>query len=280
MAKDQNEARGLALGAVDYVTKPFSPDLVKARVRNQLELKLQRDALERQNEILEENARLREDIERISRHDLKTPLNSIINFPKLMQKDNLTEEQLSQLKKISSMGYKMLNMINLSLDMYKMEQGTYQLSTVPVDLVSVVDDIVEENSMLTMLRGISVDIRMNDAPPNQGEELMVKGEKLLLYSMLANIIKNAIEASPDDEQITVALGPGDPITLRVHNKGTVPEEIRETFFEKYVTADKGGGTGLGTYSAKLIAEAHGVAVRLDSSEQDGTTVTFVFPKDA
>jgi putative two-component system response regulator len=46
MAEEQDEAKGLALGAVDYITKPFSPDLVKSRVRNQLELKLHRDHLE------------------------------------------------------------------------------------------------------------------------------------------------------------------------------------------------------------------------------------------
>ncbi|MCK5312440.1 MAG: response regulator, partial [Desulfobacteraceae bacterium] len=46
LAKEQDEAKGLALGAVDYITKPFSSHLVKARVRNQLELKLHRDHLE------------------------------------------------------------------------------------------------------------------------------------------------------------------------------------------------------------------------------------------
>lgn len=46
MTEEQDEAKGLALGAVDYITKPFSPDLVKSRVRNQLELKRHRDHLE------------------------------------------------------------------------------------------------------------------------------------------------------------------------------------------------------------------------------------------
>jgi putative two-component system response regulator len=46
MTEEQDEAKGLELGAVDYVTKPFSPELVKSRVENQLELKLHRDDLE------------------------------------------------------------------------------------------------------------------------------------------------------------------------------------------------------------------------------------------
>lgn len=46
MTQEQDEARGLALGAVDYITKPFSPDLVRARVSNHLELKRHRDHLQ------------------------------------------------------------------------------------------------------------------------------------------------------------------------------------------------------------------------------------------
>jgi putative two-component system response regulator len=54
MTEEQDEARGLALGAVDYITKPFSPGLVKSRVNNQLELKRHRDHLE---ELVKERTR-------------------------------------------------------------------------------------------------------------------------------------------------------------------------------------------------------------------------------
>ncbi|WP_299976708.1 HD domain-containing phosphohydrolase [Desulfobacula sp.] len=54
MTEEQDEAKGLALGAVDYITKPFSPELVKSRVKNQLELKRHRDNLE---ELVEERTR-------------------------------------------------------------------------------------------------------------------------------------------------------------------------------------------------------------------------------
>ncbi|MBF0529655.1 MAG: two-component system response regulator [Deltaproteobacteria bacterium] len=53
MTEVEDETKGLALGAIDYLTKPISPPIVKARVKNHLELKLAKEELEQQNEILE-----------------------------------------------------------------------------------------------------------------------------------------------------------------------------------------------------------------------------------
>ena len=116
-----DETKGLELGAVDYITKPFSPPIVLARVKNHLELKRAREELEKQNEVLLENARLREDVDRITRHDLKSPLNSVIAFPELIRSyDNLNDDQDELLEVIEEGGYQMLEMINRSLDLYKM----------------------------------------------------------------------------------------------------------------------------------------------------------------
>ena len=57
--------------------------------------------------------------------------------------------------------------------------------------------------------------------------------------------------------------------------GAVPAEIRESFFNKFVTQDKQGGTGIGTYSAKLLAEAQNGTVALEVSEQTNATTLIV-----
>jgi two-component system sensor histidine kinase/response regulator len=54
--------------------------------------------------------------------------------------------------------------------------------------------------------------------------------------------------------------------------------MHSTFFEKYTTSGKKGGTGLGTYSAKLIAETQGGRISMDSSEEKGTTIKITFSK--
>ena len=53
----------------------------------------------------------------------------------------------------------------------------------------------------------------------------------------------------------------------------MPSQIRERLFEKYVTHGKSTGTGLGTYSAKLIAESHGGGIALDASVEGETGIT-------
>jgi putative two-component system response regulator len=57
--EENEEAKGLALGAVDYITKPISPPILKERIKNHLELKVSRDLLKNQNEILEEKVIMR-----------------------------------------------------------------------------------------------------------------------------------------------------------------------------------------------------------------------------
>lgn len=61
----------------------------------------------------------------------------------------------------------------------------------------------------------------------------------------------------------------------IHNKGTVPDSLRDTFFDKYTTANKAQGTGLGTYSAKLMTEVQGGKIRFMSNYKRGTVLHVV-----
>ena len=96
--------------------------------------------------------------------------------------------------------------------------------------------------------------------------------------MVCNLVRNAKEASPKGGIVDICLAAGETITLSVQNQGIVDSEIRDRFFEKYVTSGKPKGTGLGTYSARLIAEVHGGCINLyTSDEKHMTTVTIDLP---
>lgn len=279
-AEEEDETKGLALGAVDYITKPISPAILLARVDAHLRLKEAADVLRRENELIAENARLRDDVERITRHDLKGPLSAIINYPQFIRRDgDVSEKQEGHLKRIESAGRKILNMINLSLGLYKMEQGTYELEAQDVDLASLVGEIIGDAKTRLLSKRLEVVVENERA---MGDEcsFIVRGDGMLLYSMLSNIIGNAIDASPKKAQIRIQLATDADAIIRVHNQGAIPQDIRPSFFDKYVTAGKSSGTGLGTYSAKLIAEAHAGAISFESSEDEGTTIQVTLPQGA
>ena len=220
---------------------------------------------------------LRLDMEHMVRHDIKGPLTGVIGFSTLLAVDEtLTEDQREMAKSIEESGYRMLELINRSLDMYKMETGRYQLQARDVDLAPVLRRMVSELSGPAGEQG--VDLRL-DGLDAKGR-FMVRGEELLLYTMLSNLLKNAVEAALGDSTVTVGLSsPGDP-EIAIHNMGVVPEAVRGAFFDKYATAGKHGGTGLGTYSASLIARTHGGTIDMRTSEEAGTTVTVRLPRPA
>ena len=232
--------------------------------------------LEAQNTALREAFRLREEVERIARHDLKTPLASIASVPRLLRErralDPPEDELLGMVERAAQ---RVLSMVNLSLDIFRMEEGTYRLRAQAVDLGAIVQTVTRELQAHARSKQLRLVL---DLPV---EPVYAQGEELLCYSTLANLLKNALEASPDGAEVRVTLrrssdNDGDAVALDIHNAGQVPAELRERFFEKYATHGKAGGTGLGAYSARLMARVQRGSLRMRSAEQ-GTTLSLRLP---
>lgn len=275
LAEDVSEEKGLELGAVDYITKPISPSVVRARVRTHLALKEAQQQMAAQNQSLIEAAQLREDVERIMQHDLKGPLTTIISMPSLLiKKDNITDQQKEILNLIKEAGYLMLTMINNSLDLYKMETGSYDYVPEQVDLLPVLRKVLVECDNLSKAHEVDFDVRINGDLPGENEQFTVRAEELLSHTMLSNLIKNAVEASPPETIVSISLhSSGSCPSVEIKNSGEVPEAVRDRFFEKYVTAGKSAGTGLGTYSAYMAAKTQGGNIRLDTTQPGFTVIT-------
>ncbi|UZP66983.1 PAS domain-containing sensor histidine kinase [Desulfovibrio mangrovi] len=222
---------------------------------------------------------LKEDVERITRHDLKSPLNGIINLPDIINEVGpINDEQKEMLKHIKESGYKMLKVINMSLDLYKMETGAYTFAPAPVDILQVMHKALMDLAPLFSAMQLTHAITLDGSPQPTGKKILVKGEETLLYSLLSNLLTNAAEASPREHHISVGiLAKGERITVDIHNFGVIPAEIRDKFFGKYVTFGKKGGTGLGTFSAKLITNTLGGSISFTTSETAGTCITVTLP---
>ena len=232
---------------------------------------------EERNRTLEENARLREDVERISRHDLKTPLNSILGATRLLADEtSLTQEQRELVGVAQRAGLRMLEMVNLSLGLFRMETGTYPFRPQAVDLRDVVTRVLVDLHAFAEANAVTLHLQASRAA-----SVPVRGEELLCYSIVANLVKNAVEAARPGRQVSIALERGDPVRLTVHNPGAVAAAVAPRFFEKYVTAGKLGGVGLGTYSARLMARVQQGDLQMRTDAAHGTTLTLTLkpPRD-
>ncbi|MBF0561300.1 MAG: hybrid sensor histidine kinase/response regulator [Alphaproteobacteria bacterium] len=274
----EDETRGLDLGAVDYISKPIRPPILRARIRTHIALAEARRRLALQNRALIDAARLREDVEHIMRHDLKSPLNIIIGAPQfLLMQSNFTNEQREYLNDILEAGQRMLSMINNSLDIFKIENGAYDFRPKRIDLLAVMQGVLAELRMAIANKHLQVTILVDDREPGETRRVEVMAEDLLCHSMLSNLCKNAVEASPQGDRITIRFECGPQVVLSIYNGGEVPENIRDRFFDKFVTAGKRDGTGLGTYSAMLIARTHHGSITLDTSTPGRTCLRVTLP---
>ena len=159
-----------------------------------------------------------------------------------------------------------------------METGTYEVHPVLVDALKVIRQIAIGHHHIVEEKKLRIDVMVRGKPLEETDSFHVDAEELLLYSMISNILRNALEASPRGERVTVALSGDDSTFIAIDNAGSIPERIRERFFEKYATAGKQGGTGLGAYSARLIARSLGGTIRCETSDETGTTITVTLPR--
>lgn len=228
----------------------------------------------------ENTERLKEEVERITRHDLKSPLTGVLSgLEYLEQFTELDEEQASIASDMRITANTGINMINRSLDLYKMETGSYEYAPASMDILTVARRVTSDLAVLSTLKGVTVLITKSGKALREDDTLPISSEETLCYSLIANLLKNAIEASTTGQGVTMTLTENGNVTLIIHNSGTVPEEIRETFFDKYTTADKSDGTGLGTYSAELMAQTLGGTIEMTTSEESGTRVCVTLPKN-
>ena len=223
--------------------------------------------------------RVKEDVEQMMRHDLKTPLNAIVGLPQMLELDaNLTDGQRELLGLIREAGEILLEMIDLSLDLFRMEMGYYDYVPEAVDLLSLLPRLIRIVEPPRERKNVAIRLVVDGGACPPDARVMVRADERLLFSLLSNLLINAIEASGVGETIFIDLQGSHPAILSIRNQGTVPAAIRHDFFQKYKTYGKRGGTGLGTYSAKLMADVMGLKIDMETSDEaDSTCLRLHFP---
>lgn len=264
-AKDRPDdvAKGLMLGAVDYLTKPVHPVVLKARVNTHIGLKQREDKLRSQNKQLRRTVQQKEDSERIMQHDLRNPLQAIMLATERSPESQ--EEASNTISLVRDSVQQALDQVDQTLTLARLERGKQALSRNDISIMKFVNGFRPAMNLLADDHGVDLHWDLDHVAR---EEINV--DITLARNLFSNLIRNAIEASTKGQTVLVGFNQ-ETGTWSVSNPTPVPKEIRKHFFDKYVSHGKSKGNGLGTYMAKLVAHAHNGRILLKSGSS-GTQI--------
>jgi signal transduction histidine kinase len=236
--------------------------------------------LKRFEERLRQTAEFRERFLGIVSHDLRNPLSIItLSATLLLRQETLPERALRLAQRISLNAEQMARMIGDLLDLTRGRLGGgIPIAPAPCDLGSLGRRVVSELEVAHPARELRLEAR---------GDLRGEWDQDRLAQLLGNLLRNAVEYSPEGTPITLALqGEGAQVRLEVRNQGEpIPEELQPGLFEPFRRGETRGssstsGLGLGLYIVQQIAAAHGGGVEVRSTREEGTVFTVRLPRVA
>ncbi len=270
---EEDETRGLELGAADYIIKPVSMATVKARLRNHLELKRHRDAVAEADEA---KSRFLASMS----HDIRTPMTAIAGIVDLLMETELSPEQLEYLIDIKTSAESLLALLNDIMDFSRIEAGKFKITPATFNLRDHLVDTLRTVSVTAHTKGLDVLYHVDSAVPEQ-----VVGDPLRLRQVLLNLVGNAVKFT-DEGQIEVNVTPvqstEDLITVQFSVSDTgigIETHLQGCIFDAYrqahgVVSEELGGSGLGlAISAELVRLMDG-RIWVDSRPGAGSTFRF------
>lgn len=261
--------RAFDAGAVDYVTKPFMPEELLARVNAHVGLKLARDRLERV-------ARERQELVNLVAHDLKNPLASVLFASDILLSDGIRPERVPRyLQMIQDSAQDALGYIKRYLETQADSERGRRDGTASVPLREVVDWIVRRYALQLEGRGQQLRVLGGDC------EGVVAMEGLVLRQVAENLISNAMKYAPgSDVELSMRGSAPGFWQLLVEDRGPgIPLPRQRELFRPFVRltdtdpTDGGTSSGLGLSLAKqIVASAGG---QLWYEDRDGGGARFI-----
>lgn len=268
-----DKVKGFETGAVDYITKPYQNQEVLARVRTHLTLRrLQSELAHRLEEVNEQNLALDAYAHMVA-HDLKNPLNLIINFSRLVLEDpGMSDQSVEDLEHVLNSAHKMNHIIQDLLLMAQVRKS---------DILE-----LEVLNMEDVLR--SALTRLKPAIDGGGARLTfpetwlpVQGQPAWIEAVWVNYISNALKYGGSPPQIDIRCAP-DPepgfVRFTVKDNGPgIPAEDQTRIFEEFFRSGRSSleGHGVGLSIVRRIIKRLGGQVGLHNNVS-GAGCTFYF----
>jgi len=216
-------------------------------------------------------------------HEMRTPLNAIIGFSKVMEDQifgELPAHYRSYAKDINDSGQHLLGLINSLLDLSKIERNMAELSIEQVSIPRTIADSIRLVSAHASGKNISLCVDYDDDLPG-----IITTDQTKLYQIIINLVTNAVKYTPKDGTVVISARPtNEDVEIEISDTGVGMSEagIRTALvpFKQVKTAftAREGGTGLGLPLAKSLTELLHGQLTIKSQLGKGTTITIRLPQ--
>jgi two-component system sensor histidine kinase/response regulator len=292
LSETVDKVRGLSLGAVDYVTKPFEHEEVLIRIRTHLTIAKQRQQIESQNRNLQTEISDRKRAEEALTiflhavsHDLRNPVTGL-----LMVLNNLAQTAnpeagiilpRSTLERMQQSGDRQLALINSLLESHVNDVHGIVINPQPVAIREVIQAAIDDLQSLLDKEATEVNIQISDDLP------LADIDAASICRVFQNLIANALKHNPPNLKLTISaeVDSENMLTCAVIDDGVgISTEQREHLFELYAQGKtqsklnrRSLSLGLGLYICRQIVEAHGGAIGVTGELNVGSRFWFTLP---
>lgn len=252
-------------------------------ITDRQQAEIERDRLFEQEQAARAEAeranRIKDEFLTVLSHELRSPLNPILGWAKLLQTRNFdpakTAEALATIERNAKLQAKLIDDL---LDIAKVLRGKLSIDTAPVNLTFIIESAIDTVRAAAVAKSILI----HPVLPKIG---LVSGDVARLQQVVWNLLSNAIKFTPNHGQVDIRLEQIDnqaQITVSDAGKGINPDflpYIFESFRQEDAsTTRKYGGLGLGLTIVRQLVEAHGGTIVADSPGKGlGATFTVQLP---
>ena len=214
-------------------------------------------------------------------HELRTPLNAMLGFAQLLDHDRNpapAPHQQGWIAQIQRAGWHLLEMINDTLDLSRIDAGAVRLSLGPVALGPLVAHCVAMAGPAAAARRVQLQVTLDDVAP------AVLGDETRIKQVLSNLLSNAIKYNHEGGQVRVSVQPmpGQRLQLRVQDTGLGLSAAQQAgLFQPFNRlgreASQIEGTGIGLVISRRLAELMGGDLQVESQAGQGSTFALTLP---
>ena len=274
-----DKIKAFDVGGIDYITKPFQLEEVRARVKTHVALRRASVALARSYEKLTALETTRDNLVHMIVHDMRSPLSVLSGHLELLGDsagcsfDETGQADLNAARKAARV---LKGMANDLLDVSRMEDQRLPLQMAEHDVGTLVREVAESLRAFDRARTIEC---------QAATRLTARCDAEILRRIVENLLTNAIKHTPGGETIAVSVTSEErSIRIEVRDRGRgVPLDARERIFEKFGTletraASKYHSAGLGLTFCKLAIEALGGSIGVVDGESGGSVFWCSLPR--